>query len=52
MDRYEINQKNLEKEHMNKINNKIEEFNIIKEQKDILIRETTDSLSKIMAESE
>lgn len=41
----------MEKEHLNKVNNKIEEFNIIREQKDILIKDTTDTLSKIMAEN-
>lgn len=41
----------MEKEHLNKANNKIEEFNIIREQKDILIKETTDTLGKIMAEN-
>jgi hypothetical protein len=39
----------MEKENLTRVNNKIEEFNMIREQKDILIRETTDSLGKLTA---
>lgn len=42
----------MEKDFQIKLNNKIEEFNIVKEQKDIHIRESTDMITKLVGENE
>lgn len=42
----------MEKDFQMRLNNKIEEFNIVREQKDIHIKESTDIITKLVGENE
>ena len=52
VERYEANIEQLKKQHGTKVNNKLEQFNIVKGQKDQLIRDLSDSLKAKVQENQ